>query len=222
MPIVASAVVEVTTSRKEMADEQIKVEETQKLLGVLPNFYVVYDWHAAPLDAHQKFSLAWKNFINPVNQGIDFGIAGLQYGTNQLSGYGLGVGGYFKRFGADTGDFGVGSFLGGAVFPVLLRQDPRYFYMGPSRSKKRRFFYALSSAVICRGDNGKWQPNYSSVLGDVGSGAISNLYYPASNKSGWDVAFYNGLIAAGSDGIGNVVQEFLLKHLTPHAPDYPR
>ena len=72
--------------------------------------------------------------------------------------------------------------------------------------------------MICRGDNGHWQPNYSSVLGDLSTGAISNIYYPASNRNGAALTFENGLLSALEDGLGNVVQEFLLRHLSPGLP----
>ena len=73
--------------------------------------------------------------------------------------------------------------LGGAVFPSLFKQDPRYFYKGTG-SISSRALYAIANSVICKGDNERWQPNYSAILGGIAAGGISNLYYPASNRSG--------------------------------------
>jgi len=117
-------------------------------------------------------------------------------------------------------DFVSGTLLGGAVLPVVFHQDPRYFYKGTG-SVWSRFGYAMATAVIAKGDNGKWQPAYASVLGDVGAGALSNLYYPAGSRNGAALTFENGGLSILFDGAGNVVQEFLLKHLTPKVPKGP-
>src|SRR5580698_1183712 len=98
-------------------------------------------------------------------------------------GYGQGAQGYAKRFGASYTDGFVGTFLADAVLPSVLHQDPRYFYRGTG-SIRSRALYAMASAVICKGDNGRWQPNYSNVLGNLAAAGISNAYYPASNRNG--------------------------------------
>ena len=123
---------------------------------------------------------------------------------------------YGKRFGAASADFAIGNSLGGWILPIVFKQDPRYFYLGTGTTR-RRILYALSTAVIARGDNGKRQPAYASVLADFGAGAASNLYYPAVNRQGATLTIENGLLAIGIDGIGNVVQEFVLRHVTPGA-----
>jgi hypothetical protein len=224
LPEIKLAVSEVTMevdalSPHEEAEQEVHVEEHQRLIGVVPNFYVVYNWDAAPLDTKEKYKLAWMNAIDPVNTGINAGIAGIQYSENDFVGYGRGWAGYARRFGANEGDLIVGTFVGGAVLPSILHQDPRYFYMGKG-TVVHRLLYALASAVICKGDNGKWQPNYSAIGGDVAAGAIANTYYPASDKNGASVVIEQGLIGALSDGLGNVVQEFLFKKVTRHAPVY--
>ncbi len=213
----ANEVIQVRPTRFDMAEPDVINEEHQRIGGLLPNFYVVYDWHAPPLATRQKFTLAWRNITDPVNIAANAAIAGIEQADNGFSGYGQGAPGYFKRFGAATGDFTIGTVLGGAVYPILFHQDPRYFYKGTG-SIWSRALYALSTAVICRGDSGHWQPNYSSVLGDLSTGAISNIYYPASNRNGAALTFENGLLSALEDGLGNVVQEFLLRHLSPGLP----
>ena len=222
MSATVSTAVTVTTTMAELGEAEVKTEETQKLLGALPNYFVVYDWHAPPLTQKQKFELSYKSTFDPVTILISEVTAGVQEATNELSGYGKGGNGFVKRAVADQANVVIGTFTGGYLFPRLLHQDPRYFYMGSERgSVTRRFFYALSTAFITRGDNGKWQPNYSSVLGDLATGAAANAYYPASDRHGWSTVIGNGLLGAAFDGLGNVVQEFAYKHLTPHAPNYP-
>ena len=106
--------------------------------------------------------------------------------------------------------------MGGAIFPSLFHQDPRYFYKGTGTTKSR-LLYAITRAVITRGDNGHDQPNFAGVLGDLSAGAISNLYYPASDRHGAGITFYNGLLAIGGDAVNGIFQEFFSHALTPSA-----
>ena len=217
--VVATSVeVNVTETRQEIAADQVHVEERQRLLGVIPNYYVTYVPDAAPLDAKQKFHLGWKFIIDPVSFGITGLIAGVEQASNSYSGYGQGAQGYGKRYGAAYADFVSGTFFGNVIFPALLKQDPRYFYKGTG-SKKSRLLYALANAVICKGDNGRWQPNYSNVLGSLAAGGLSNLYYPAANRNGIGLTFENTAIGLAGSAGSAVVEEFLFRKLTSHSHD---
>jgi hypothetical protein len=209
--------VEVTLPQAQVAEDEIKIEEQQRLVGIFPNFYVSYLADAAPLTARLKFQLAWKTLVDPFTFALMAGVAGFEQAENSFSGYGQGVQGYAKRFGAAYANQASGTFFGGAILPSLFKQDPRYFVRGTG-SKKSRFFYALASTVICKGDNRHWQPNYSYVLGDLASGGLSNLYYPAQNRNGVGLTFENAFVGIGAGAIGNVFQEFFGRKLTPHAP----
>ena len=173
--------VEVTFTQHDIAEEQIQLQEKQRVFGVIPNFYVTYIWNAAPLSAGQKFRLATRASIDPVTIGISAAIAGVEQADNAFDGYGQGAQGYAKRFGASYGDAVIGTFIGGAILPSIFHQDPRYFYKGKGTITSRAL-YAISTVVICKGDNGKWQPNYSNVLGNLAAAGISNVYYPASRQ----------------------------------------
>ena len=208
--------VKVTVTPEEVAEDQLHVEEKQRLLGVIPNFYVTYDPHPVPLTTRQKFQLAWKSTIDPVSFGITGIIAGFEQADNTFAGYGQGAQGYGKRYGAAYSDGVSGTFIGGAILPSLLKQDPRYIYKGTGGARTRTL-YALAMAVICKGDNGRWQPNYSSVIGTLASAGISNLYYPAADRNGAGLTFQNAFIGVGANALENIVQEFLLRRFTPHA-----
>jgi hypothetical protein len=209
--------VKVTPPTFEIAEEQIKEEEKQRALGFIPNYYVSYVPNAAPLAPRQKFELAWKSMVDPVTFGITGAIAGIQQAQNDFSGYGQGASGYAKRYGAAYADAAIGTMIGGAIFPSLLKQDPRYFYKGTG-SKKSRLLYAIANSVICKGDNGKWQANYSGLLGGLAAGGISNLYYPAKDRDA-GLTFQNFAIGIGATAAANVLQEFVIKRLTPNLPD---
>jgi hypothetical protein len=216
---IAPAVTEVrvAVSPVEVAEEEIKVEERQRVLGVIPNFYVSYIPDAVPLTSKQKFKLAWRATIDPVNFLLVGGIAGVQQADNDFSGYGQGAQGYGKRYGAAYGNLVSGTFIGAAILPSLLKQDPRYFYKGTG-TVKERVLYAIANAVICKGDNGHWQPNYSSILGSLAAGGISNLYYPPQNRDGTALTFENTLIGIGTSAAVNIIQEFIIPKFTPNLP----
>jgi hypothetical protein len=207
-------------SQVEIAQEQLNLEEKQRVLGMFPNFYVSYDQHAEPLTARQKYQLAWRTSIDPVTWMMTGVVAGAEQASNTFAGYGQGAQGYGKRFGANYADGFTSTMLGGAILPSLFRQDPRYFYKGTG-SLASRAMYAIANSVICKGDNGHWQPNYSGILGGIAAGGISDLYYPASNRSGVEVTFANALIGTAEGAVQNLFQEFIVRRLTPRLPRYP-
>ncbi len=207
--------VRVEVPRVEVAEEQIKEQEKQRVLGIVPNFYVSYVPNAAPLTSKQKFELAWKSTLDPVTFILTGAIAGAQQANNTFSGYGQGAQGYAKRYGADYADAVSSTFIGSAILPSLLKQDPRYFYKG-SGSVRSRILYAIANAVICKGDNGRWQADYSDILGSLASGALSNLYYPPQDRNGARLTFENAAIDIGASAAANLLQEFVIRKLTPN------
>ena len=213
-----SAEVRVEVSQTEVAEEEIKVEEKQRVLGVIPNFYVSYVPNAVPLTSKQKFKLAWKTTVDPFTFVLSGIIAGVEQAQNDFSGYGQGAQGYAKRYGAAYADGVTGTFIGSAILPSLLKQDPRYFYKGTG-SKRSRILYAIANAVICKGDNGHWQVNYSSILGGLAAGGISNFYYPAQNRNGAELTFETALIGTGASAAANLFQEFIVRKFTPKVPN---
>ncbi len=220
-PVVTDVSVRLTT--EEIAAEQIKVQEQQRLIGVIPNFYASYVADAAPMNTRQKFGLAWKAAIDPTSFVIAGIIAGGEQADNSFPGYGQGAAGYARRFGAAYGDFFIGNYISNAILPSILKQDPRYFYKGTGTIKSR-ILYALEMSVMTKGDNGNWQPNYSGILGSLASGAISNLYYPEGSQHGFETTLNNTLIGIATGAGVNILQEFVFPKVTPKKPpkiDHP-
>jgi hypothetical protein len=207
--------VQVVVPRIELAEEQITEEEKQRVLGFVPNFYVTYIPDAVPLTSKQKFKLALKATVDPVTFALTGAVAGIQQADNVFSGFGQGAQGYGKRYGADYANVVTGTFIGDAILPSLLKQDPRYFYKG-SGSTRSRIRYALAMSVVCKGDNGRWQPNYSSILGSLAAGGISNLYYPPQDRNGAGLTFENSAIEIATSAAANLLQEFVIRKLTPN------
>lgn len=208
--------VTVTANKEQLSREQVHIAVQQRIGRVIPNFYSSYDWNAPPMLAKQKFQLSLRSIIDPVSLLAVAGVAGAEQYKNIFPEYGDGLEGYGKRYSAALANYVASNLLGRAVYPSIFRQDPRYFYKGRG-SIGSRTLYAISAAVIARGDDGRWQPNYSNVLGNFSAAAISNLYYPASDR-GASLVLFNGLASTGADAASNLVREFILKKITSHAP----
>ena len=212
-PATVNLTVEAVAAPDQLATEELRIEENQRVFGLFPNFFVSYNWNTPPLSPKQKFTLSLKNVLDPGNLFLVGTTAGIQQADNAFPGYHQGAAGYGKRYGADLGNLVSGTFLGGAILPVLFHQDPRYFYKGTG-TVRSRFLYAVSTAVICRGDNGHRQPAFASVLGDLSAGAISNLYYAPSDRQAASLTFENGLRGVAGDALNNLFEEFVLRRLT--------
>ena len=215
----ASSEVRVNASQQEIAQEEFKQEETQRVFGAIPNFYVSYVPNAPPLSRKQKFDLAWKSSIDPTTFVLTAAFAGVEQAENTFSGFGQGAQGYAKRYGANYADNFTGAMIGSALLPVLLRQDPRYFYKGMG-TVRSRILYAIANGVVCKGDNGHWQANYSGILGGLAAGGISNLYYPAANRNGVGLTFENAALGLAAGAVQNLLQEFVVRRFTPRIPNY--
>lgn len=201
-------------SAEEVATEQVKLEEKQRIFGIIPNFYVSYDQNAAPLTAKLKFRLAAKVAFDPITF-VGVGIAAGAEQAGDHPNYPQGWKGFGERYGAAYTNGFTDIIIGGAILPSLLHQDPRYFYQGTGTTKSR-VLHAISFPFICRGDNGRLQPNYSTIGGDLGSAAIANAYYPASNR-GLGLFLGNFLIGTGQRAAANLAQEFILSRVTHRA-----
>jgi hypothetical protein len=214
---ITTANMEVTVRPTELiAAEQLRTEEKQRLIGVIPNFYTSYIHDAAPLTSKQKFSLATRNGLDPI-AFIGIGIAaGIEQATNTYPGYGQGAAGYSKRYAARFADGRSSDFLTHAIFPALLHQDPRYYYQG-SGSFKSRLVHAVSFAFVARSDSGRTMPNYSYILGDLASGALSNLYYPRADR-GAQLVFTNAAIGIAGRMGSCIIREFFSKRFTTNVP----
>jgi len=196
--------------------EQVRIAVGQRLGGIFQNFYSSYDWNAPPMGAKQKFQLSFRSIIDPVPLFTAAGWAGVQQYRNSFPAYGGGIEGYGKRYGADLANNVTGILLSRGVYPSIFHQDPRYFYKGTG-SIRSRILYAISAAVIARGDDGRWKPNYSQVLGTFSAAGISNLYYPASDR-GASLVLFNSLSGTGQSALKNLVREFVFRGVPSHLP----
>lgn len=195
-------------SQREKAAEQVKEQEHQRIGGIVPSFNVTYRSDAVSLTPAQKFSLDYHSAIDPYTFGIAAIVTGFAEADDSTSGFGWGAKGFAEHAAASYGDNVIGNFFGNALLPSILHQDPRYFRMGHG-SFHRRFLYAVATSVICKHDNtGKWEPNYSNVLGNIIGGEISNLYTPDGGKNDFVQAIGTGFTVTFEGAFGAELQEF--------------
>jgi hypothetical protein len=204
--------VTVSYSSKEVAAQQLKDEEQQRVLRFIPNMYVVYESHPEPLTTRMKFHMAYKDLTHPVFFARTAAWAGVQQARNNPDEWRQGAEGYGKRLGAGFVDGVSGSLISNAILPSLLHQDPRYFYQG-SGTKKSRALHAMLAPLVCKGDNGAWQPNYSQWGGSLIGYSISTAYYPSSDRTAGHV-FQTLGIDMGLHVVGSLAQEFILGKFT--------
>jgi hypothetical protein len=216
LQVVASTSIKVYANPEQLAEEQLQLQLNQKVMGFLPNHYSSYDWNAVHLWPSQKLRLSFGSEIDPITFVIIAGEAGVDQYYGRFRGYGSGGAGYAKRYGADYTTNFLGAMIGDGILPSLLHQDPRYFYKGTGGTRSR-VFYALSRALIVRGDNGRAQFAYSRIMGDLAAGGIANAYYPPENK-GVRLVFSSTATDIGASAAVNLIREFILPALTSHVP----
>ena len=198
---------------EQAATEEVRVEEKQRVLRVIPNFYVVYDRNPTPLTAKLKFQLAFRTLTDPVTIG-GFVLNATIYQAGHYPDYREGVAGYGQRLGATFAGGYANVLIGDALLPSILHQDPRYFYQGTG-TERSRVLHAMATPLFTYGDNGRYQINFSGIGGDLASGAIANAYYPSQDR-GSNLVFKSALIGAGGRIANGLVQEFVLRRPGSH------
>jgi hypothetical protein len=197
---------ETPEQRKARAAAELKAEESQRMLGILPAFNSVIGGKAEPMTPGQKFHLFFKGIFDPYQFAIVAVDTGLQEAEDSYPGYHHGIPGLLRNYGAAYADDFDGNLFGNAILPSLLHQDPRYFRLGHG-TIKRRLWYSITTSVRTKGDDGKWEPNYSNVLGNFIGGAISNVYYPAANR-GVELTIDHALTVTAEGSVGALLLEF--------------
>ena len=197
---------ETPEERRKRAQEELQKEEHQRILGVVPNFGTTDIQNAAPLSPKQKLELDLRSSVDPfvfLAAGID---AAVNQADDEFPEYGQGAMGYGKRLGASYADTFDGNLWGNAILPILLHEDPRYFRKGTG-SVLHRALYSAATNVWSKRDNGRWGPNYANLGGNFIGGAISNLYYPASDR-GFGLTVERALTVTAEGAAGSAFVEF--------------
>ena len=180
--------------------------EDKRILWIFTNHRTTDDSTTlSKLTPGGKLAIAWGDATDRAIFFQTAFLAGIGQATNGNPSFGQGTEGYARRFGTTYADFAIENIMTEGVFPTLLHQDPRYFRRreGTGRS---RLGYAVSRLFITRTDSGRNQFNYSELVGNATSLAISNAYYPDSRSVGNNMSRYT--VQLGFDAASNVLKEF--------------
>jgi hypothetical protein len=201
-----------SSTDKSPENPQVKKQEkagtsNDRLFFALPNFLTVESKDVPPLTAGQKFKVVARGAFDPIQIPWYAIQAGISQAANSEPGYGQGAEGYGKRFGAYAADGVIENFMVGAIFPSLLRQDPRYFEMGQGRFWHRAG-YAMTRVFITRSDSGHKQFNFSEILGSATGATISTYsYHPRDDRNVPNTISVWGT-QVGYDSLTAVIKEF--------------
>jgi hypothetical protein len=219
-PATAETSITVSADSSAVAEQELKLETKQRIVGIIPNFYTSFIYDAAPLTARQKFKLNLHSVTDPtIFLGVAAAAGAEQYENTFPSWGNSDAASYGKRFAAGYGDALLTHTFSYALYPAIFHQDPRYFYLGPTNKTSTRVLHALSYGLIARGDDGRQQLNYSHLLGSASAGAVSSLYHPRSDSPGY-LAGINLGIGIGTSAFEAVFREFVWPHFTTHVPAY--
>jgi len=184
-----------------------KHKQDDRIFFALPNYLTVENSAALPpLTTGEKFKTVAEGCFDPV-EVVFIGIeAGIGQADNTNPTYKQGFVGYSKRFGTAYADSIIGNFGTGAIFPTLLRQDPRYYQLGKG-NYLHRAAYAAARVLVTRSDtSGKVEFNFSELLGNGLAAGAANAYHPGPHTlaSNADVLGTQVLL----DALGYELKEF--------------
>jgi hypothetical protein len=170
--------------------------------------YIPADSAAPQIHGREKFILGARDLYSVGNFAAMFVSAGWEQMSNSEPNYGTDRGAFGERLGAAAiRETTEGIFTDG-VFSVMLHEDPRYFVLGPQYGLIHRSLYAITRPLITRNSsNGHRTINVGLLLGYAASAALTNAYYPQSNRNFHDtMSTYGGSI--GGAALGFAIDEF--------------
>jgi hypothetical protein len=156
-----------------------------RLFYTLPNFLTLEKSGQLPprMTTGEKFRTVARGAFDYSEFPWAATLAGISQAENSEPGYGQGMSGYSKRVGAAFADNTIENFMVGAVFPSVLKEDPRYYRMGTGRFW-RRSEYAASHVFVTRTDSGRKQLNFSEILGSAVAATICTYsYHPRADRN---------------------------------------
>ena len=198
-----------TQSRQSSPEQNGPQHEPSKnhIFWVIPNYRSDENTTTVtPLTPRAKMKVAFDDSFDPSAFLVAGVFAGVGMAQRQYTSFGQGAQGFGKYYGGAFADQAIGNIMSEGLFPAALHQDPRYFVKGKGGFWKRTG-YALSREFITRGDDGRDHFNTSELAGNAAAAGISNVYYPAADRSVGNTANKWGQQIA-LDAFFNVAKEF--------------
>ena len=193
------------------ADDQAG-DDHKRIFGIIPNYRTSPTLTAyQPLTPKEKFTVASQDAFDRGTFVLAAVFAAGAQLTSSAPAYGHGARAYPRYYAAALTDFVGGDFMTEAVFPSVLRQDPRYFRRGTG-SAWGRLGYAVGQIFWTHTDAGGSQFNASEIAGNATAVAIGNAYYPDTRTLSGNASKLG--VQLGVDMAANILKEF--------APDLDR
>jgi hypothetical protein len=198
------------TKANQTGNQQNQAKGTSKdrLFFLLPNSLTLESAvNVPPLTAGQKIKTTLRDTLDPVQFAWYGAQAGLSQARDTDASYGQGAEGFGKRYGVRFADGTIENVFTRAIFPALLRQDPRYYQLGKG-GFWHRAGYAVSRIFVTRSDSGSTQFNYSEILGSATAAGISAFTYHPSSSRNLDSFLQIWGTQVGWDAVSNGLKEF--------------
>ena len=178
-----------------------------RIFEVMPNYGTVEsNQKLPPLTIGQKYRLATAGVFDPFSFPFNAALAGLGQANNSPESWGQGWGAYAKRYASTFADNGIGTYMTTAIYPSMLKEDPRYYQIGSGRFAHRAI-NPITRLFVTRTDSGHNRFNFSEVLGNATAAGISNLYHAPEDRT-----FSRNIGSLGMllmwDGVSNEMKEF--------------
>lgn len=178
-----------------------------RIFTVMPNYGTVENASALPpLSTGQKYRLATAGVFDYFAFPFNMALAGIAQANNSPKSWGQGWGAYGQRFGASFADNSIGTYMTTAIFPSILKEDPRYYQMGKGGFKKRAR-HGVERLFVTRTDSGHDRFNVSESVGNAVAAALSNTYHAPEDRT-----FNRNIVTFGElimwDGLSNEMKEF--------------
>jgi hypothetical protein len=187
--------------------DEVAGKQPKRILWIIPNYRAVSaGTQLPPLTPKGKFWLATQDSFDYSAFLLAGALAGIGQAKNSTPEFGQGAAGYGRYYWHVFADQALGNYMTEAIVPVALRQDPRYYTLGHG-GLFRRTGYALTRLVVTRQDSGRLNFNFSEIVGNGAGAGISNLYYPAPERT-WTKTGQKWLTEVAIDGVFNVFKEF--------------
>lgn len=182
-------------------------KQSKRILWIIPNYRAVSaDTQLPRLSVKGKFWLATQDSFDYSSFLLAGILAGVGQAKDATPEFGQGAAGFGRYYWHSFADQALGNYLTEALVPVATRQDPRYYTLGHG-GVFRRSGYAITRLLVTRTDSGGRNFNFSEIVGNGAGAGISDLYYPAAERT-WTKTGQKWLTQVAVDGVFNIFKEF--------------
>ena len=188
-------------------DDKPEGKQSKRILWVIPNYRAVSaGTQLPPLTFKSKVWLATEDSFDYSSFVLTGIVAGIGQAKNSTPEFHQGAAGFGRYYWHSFADQAVGNYLTEALVPAVTKEDPRYYTLGHG-GFFRRTGYSVSRLLITRTDSGGRSFNFSEIVGNGAGAGISNLYYPAQERT-WTKVQQKWVTQVAIDGIFNICKEF--------------